>query len=167
MAELQIQPSINDARSQAHLQLIGRLGGLDLSPILVYRIPSLVDSAVLPMAWQWDVLNPLLLPELSQIITLAFPSWDPVSGIDTLINLDLLQYQAEGAAPTLQQSYAQYRTLIQLSTALHSLMGSVAGLKNALAGLGYPNAIVQEGQNTLGRHHLAVERRMGGVPGAD
>ena len=151
MAELQIQPSINDARSQAHLDLIERLSDLDLSPILVYRIPSLVDSAVLPMAWQWDVLNPLLLPELTQIITLAYPGWDPVSGIDTLINLDLLQYQAESAStPTLQQSYAQYRTLIQLSTALHSLMGSVAGLKNALAGLGYPGAIVQEGQNTWG-----------------
>ena len=47
MAELQIQPSINDARSQAHLALIERLSDLDLSPILVYRIPSLVDSAVL------------------------------------------------------------------------------------------------------------------------
>jgi len=151
MADLQIAPSINDARSQAHLALIARLGGLDLSPILVYRIPSLVDSAVLPMAWQWDVLNPLLLPELSQIVTLAFPGWDPVTSIDPLINLDLLQYQAQGAVtPTLQQSYAQYRTLIQLSTSLHSLMGSVAGLKNALAGLGYPNAIVQEGQNTWG-----------------
>jgi len=63
--------------------LIARLGGLDLSPILVYRIPSLVDSAVLPMAWQWDVLNPLLLPELSQIVTLAFPGWDPVTGWGT------------------------------------------------------------------------------------
>ena len=146
MAELQIQPSINDAAFAGAAGVDRTAERLDLSPILVYRIGSLVDSAVLAMAWQWDVLNPLLLPELSQIITLAFPGWDPVSGIDTLINLDLLQYRPRAQRrPLLQQSYAQYRTLIQFSTALHSLMGSVAGLKNALAGLGYPSAIAAGG----------------------
>jgi hypothetical protein len=151
LADLQLQPSINDARSQAHLALINRLKALDLSPILVYRIASLVDSAVLPMAWQWDVLNPLLLPELSEIITLDYPAWDPVTGIDTLINLDTLEYQPQDTAPASpQQNYEQYRLLILLSTALHRVMGTVGGLKRALAGLGYPNAVVQEGQNTWG-----------------
>ncbi len=149
--DLQLQPSINDLRSQAHLALINRLKALDLTPILVYRIASLVDSAVLAMAWQWDVLNPLLLPDTSQLVTLAYPSWDVIADIDALINIDLLQYQAEQETPLpLKVLYARYRALILLSTSLHSTMGTVAALKKGLAGLGYPNAIVQEGQNTWG-----------------
>ena len=52
--------------------------------------------------------------------------------------------------PPLAVLYAQYRALILLSTALHSSMGTVAALKKGLAGLGYANAIVQEGQNSWG-----------------
>ena len=48
--DLQLPPSINDTRSKALLALINRLGAIDLTPILVYRIPSLVDSAVFAMA---------------------------------------------------------------------------------------------------------------------
>lgn len=46
MAELNIQPSINDARSGALLVLLERLGNLDLVPILVYRLDSVPDSAM-------------------------------------------------------------------------------------------------------------------------
>jgi hypothetical protein len=96
-------------------------------------------------------MNPLLLPELTQIITLSYPAWDPITGLDTLINLDALQYQAVSGVPgSVSDNLAQYRLLIQLSTALHRIMGSVGALKGALAGLGYPNAIVQEGQNSWG-----------------
>jgi hypothetical protein len=152
MAELQLQPSLEtDLRSQAHLALIKRLGNLDLSPILVYRIASLADSAVLPMAWQWDVLNPLLLPDLSQLVTLTYPDWDSITNIDQLVNIDLLQYQAgQDTALAGSSLYAQYRALILLSTSLHSIMGTAGALKRALAGLGYANAAVQEGQDSWG-----------------
>jgi Phage tail protein (Tail_P2_I) len=151
LANLQIQPSINDVRSKAHLALINRLGGLDLSAILVYRIASLVDSAVLAMAWQWDVLNPLLLPDTSQLLNLTYPSWDQIANINTLINVDLLQYQGEQeVSPPMSVIYARYRALILLSTSLHSTLGTVTAIKNALAGLGYANAKVQEGQSTWG-----------------
>ena len=152
MADLQLQPSIfTDLRSQAHLSLINRLQALDLSPILVYRIASLVDSAVLAMAWQWDVLNPLLLPAASQIVTAAYPSWDQIQNIDQLVNLDLQQYQTTAGGPLpLAAIHAQYRALILLSTSLHSINGTPQALLNALAGLGYRSVTIQEGQNSWG-----------------
>jgi hypothetical protein len=152
MADLQLQPSLaTDLRAQAHLALINRLKALDLSPILVYRIASLVDSAVLAMAWQWDVLNPLLLPAVSQLVTLSYPGWDAITNIDQLTNIDLLQYTgAEVVTPTQAQLYAQYRALIEISTALHSTLGTPAALKNALSELGYSGAVIQEGQSTWG-----------------
>jgi hypothetical protein len=153
MADLQLQLSIaGDLRSQALLALIGRLGSLDLSPILVYRIASLVDSAVIPMAWQWDVLNPLLLPAASQLATLSYASWDEIANIDSLINIDLLEYQQGdfSSAIPLSVLYADYRALILLSTKLHSIMGTPAALKQGLAGLGYADALLQEGQNSWG-----------------
>jgi Phage tail protein (Tail_P2_I) len=147
--DLQLPPSINDVRGQALLALINRLGAIDLTPILVYRIPSLVDSAVLAMAWQWDVLNPLLLPDLAELITLAYGAWDAIANIDALNDIDQLLYQAatEGSSSDV---YAEYRALILLSTALHSTIGTPAALLNALAGLGYDNATLQEGQNSWG-----------------
>jgi hypothetical protein len=154
VAELALQPSIaTDLRAQAHLALINRLKALDVSPILVYRMASLVDSAVLPMAWQWDVLNPLLLPVASQLIELDFATWDQIVDTDVLTETDLLQYLGEGAVqgpvpPAIL--YAQYRALILLSTRLHSIMGTLGALQQALTGLGYPNAVIQEGQNTWG-----------------
>ncbi|MBV8360457.1 MAG: hypothetical protein JO189_21370 [Deltaproteobacteria bacterium] len=152
MAGLTLQPSLaRDLRSQAHLGLIERIGDIDLLPILVYRIASLVDSAVLAMAWQWDVLNPLLLPDVSQIVTLSYAQWDQIANLDALQQLDLLQYQTtlEGSPP-LEVLYAQYRALILLSTSLHSTLGTVGALKNGLAGLGYANAVIQEGQQSWG-----------------
>ena len=58
MAELNIQPSINDARSSALLVLLERLDNLDLVPILVYRLDSVPDSALTLLAWQFDMLDP-------------------------------------------------------------------------------------------------------------
>ena len=170
MAELQLQPSIaTDKRAQALLQLIERLqdpsigatadtpgaGKIDVSSILVYRIASLVDSAVLPMAWQWDVLNPLLLPVATELVNLDFANWDQIQSPDSLTNTDLLQYlasitQGGGGNEPLALRFAQYRALILLSTQLHSIMGTKGALEQALAGLGYPNAQILEGQNSWG-----------------
>ncbi|SRR5579875_678140 len=152
MANLGLQPPLQtDARSQAHLALINRLAALDLSPILVYRMASLVDSAVLAMAWQWDVLNPILLPAVEVLANQSWPGWDQIGNIDALTNIDLLQYQVvSGAEPTGAALYTQYRALILLSTALHSTMGTLGAIKNALAALGFPAAVVQEGQQSWG-----------------
>jgi hypothetical protein len=155
MADLKLQPSIEtDKRAQAHLALMNRLKELDLSPILVYRVASLVDSAVLPLAWQWDVLNPLLLPEVSQVIAQTYPNWDQIANLDALSNVDILQFGAgviEIISPlTLPQLMAAYRALILLSTSLHSIMGSVGALKQGLSALGFPTAVLQEGQNSWG-----------------
>jgi Phage tail protein (Tail_P2_I) len=160
MADLQLQPSIaTDLRAQALLELIERLkdpslgGTLDLSSILVYRMASLVDSAVLPMAWQWDVLNPLLLPVATELVNLEYANWDEISSPDSLTNTDLLQFLSsitESGAGSLAIRYAQYRALILLSTQLHSIMGTKGAMEQALSGLGYPNAQIQEGQNSWG-----------------
>ena len=49
VSSLILQPPLQtDARSKAHID--GRLSAIDLTPILVYRMASLVDSAVLSMA---------------------------------------------------------------------------------------------------------------------
>lgn len=150
--DLQLQQSITtDERSQAHLALIERLGDLDLSTILVYRIASLVDSAVLAMSWQWDVLNPLLLPDVSQLVTLSYQNWDQIATLDVLQTVDPLTYLAEQeVTEPLSVVRAQYRALILLSTSLHSILGTKAGLQNALTALGYPGAIILEGQHSWG-----------------
>jgi phage tail P2-like protein len=58
MAQLQPQPSIRDSRTGALMQIIARLDALDLSPILVYRIDSVPDSALPWLAWQFDIQSP-------------------------------------------------------------------------------------------------------------
>lgn len=152
MPDLQLQPSIStDLRSQAHLALINRLKQLDLTPMLVYRIASLTDSAVLAMAWQWDVLNPLLLPAISQLGTLNYASWDVIANIDRLTDIDTLSYLGDTEdTQSLAAVYAQYRALILLSTRLHSYIGTPQALKDALTGLGFPDAKILEGQDSWG-----------------
>jgi hypothetical protein len=152
MADLQLQPSIStDLRCQAHLGLIDRLKQLDLSPILVYRMASLVDSAVLAMAWQWDVLNPLLVPALQVLAEENYASWDAIQNIDALNQIDQLLFEVlTDTTPTGEALFDQYRALILLSTSLHSEMGTVGAIKNGFAGLGFPQAVLQEGQNSWG-----------------
>ena len=59
MAELILPPSLQlDTRSRALLSLAERLGKLDLTPLLVYRLDSLVDAGLVFMAWQFDMLDP-------------------------------------------------------------------------------------------------------------
>ncbi len=58
MASIIPPSSINDARTQAHVPLIERLGGIDLSPMLVYLIDEVAESALPFLAWQFDILAP-------------------------------------------------------------------------------------------------------------
>lgn len=57
MAELEAQQSINDLRTQAHLDLSARLKNIDLTKILIYT-PNVAPSALPFLAWQFDVLGP-------------------------------------------------------------------------------------------------------------
>src|ERR1700730_643027 len=127
MAQLAIQPSINDARSRALLLLIERLGALDLTPLLVYRIASVPDSALPFLAWQFDILAPfwqLLGPPASQ-----FASIDDLTDIDTLTSIDFLT--GPGATGPTTPSDIQ-RALLENAIALHRIRGTPAAIKRAL-----------------------------------
>jgi len=45
-------------RSRALLDLIERMDAIDLTSILVYRLDSVPDSALLFLAWQFDLVAP-------------------------------------------------------------------------------------------------------------
>src|SRR5437899_1015836 len=142
MPELTPSPAINDARTKALMPLIARLRALDLTPILVYRVMSLPDSAVLAMAWQWDMLSPGW-----QATTVASgESWDALTNIDTLTNIDRLTSLQSAAGPS---DYDTLRALILKSIPLHSTMGTPAAIINALAAIGW-TATLLEGQNSWG-----------------
>lgn len=57
-SSLSAASSINDVRTKAHLVLGQRLGGIDLSPLLIYTFQNTPDSALPFLAWQFDVLAP-------------------------------------------------------------------------------------------------------------
>ena len=57
MATLEAQQSINDLRTQAHLDLSARLKNIDLTKILLYT-PNVAPTALPFLAWQFDVLGP-------------------------------------------------------------------------------------------------------------
>lgn len=144
MADLTLAPSINDTRGRAILAIVDqRMKALDLTPILVYRIADLPDSAVLAMAWQWDVLDPSWTTGVA-----AGEAWDPVSSIDLLTSIDTLTSQQNDA--TSVSDYDTYRQLIESSVPLHTLRGTPAAILTALTQLGFPTAVLQEGQSTWG-----------------
>lgn len=56
--DLRLLPAgINDERSRALLKLIGRLGDIDLTPLLVYRIDELPDDALHLLGWQFHIMG--------------------------------------------------------------------------------------------------------------
>jgi len=50
--------SINDARTQAHLQIGQRLGTIDLTPLLIYTFLETPPSLIPFLAWQFDIVAP-------------------------------------------------------------------------------------------------------------
>ena len=69
--QLSPAPSINDSRTKALMQIIHRQDTLDLTPLLVYRIPSTPAAALPFLAWQFDVFDPewtLLLKEYPALV---------------------------------------------------------------------------------------------------
>lgn len=51
--------SINDLRTQAHMQLSARLESLDLTPLLIYTLGANIPTSILPyLIWQYDMMIP-------------------------------------------------------------------------------------------------------------
>ena len=161
MPELSAAPSINDTRTQALLVLIERLGLLDLTTLLVYRIDSVVETALPFLAWQFDILSPLW--QLIAPVTLGV---DALSNIDLLIDVDNL-IEGGGLVTAQILSEAEQRELLMSAIPLHRFRGTPWAIKQALASLGWSEVTLLEGQSTLGRRRLSVEPGMGRVPRDD
>ncbi len=144
MAELTIPPSIDDQRSQALLQLIERLDVLDLTPILVYRIDSVPDSALPFLAWQFDILSPLW-----QLLVPTNASVDTLTDIDALADIDTLTEGPPDTAGAQAASEVQ-RALLKIAVQLHRYRGTPWAIKTSLAALGWPNVTLLEGQSSWG-----------------
>lgn len=142
MAQLQVQPSINDLRSQSLLTLIERLDALDLTEILIYRIDSLPDSALILLAWQFDMLAPQwqLGAQLSESI-------DNLTSIDSLTDIDTLTSTGGIAGPS---DFDSWRILLKAAIPLHRSRGTPYAIKTALASLGWSSVTLQEGQASWG-----------------
>jgi len=147
MAQLTIQPSINDLRSRSLLSLIERLGELDLTPILVYRLDSVPDSALLPLAWQFDMLAPEW-----QIGAAVTESIDALTNIDALTDIDTLGSSAgtSGLSTTVSSDASSWRTLLKVAIPLHRTRGTPYAIKTALAALGWNGVTIQEGHASWG-----------------
>lgn len=142
MAELNIQPSINDARSSALLVLLERLDNLDLVPILVYRLDSVPDSALTLLAWQFDMLDPEW-----QLAVQSGESFDAIKTIDGLTDVDTLSSLGSLAG---QSDFDSLRALLKLAIPLHRTRGTPYAIRTALQSLGWSNATFQEGQTAWG-----------------
>jgi P2-related tail formation protein len=145
MADLQIPPSINDSRSQALMDLVGRLGEIDLTPLLVYRIDSVPAGALPFLAWQFDILSPLW-----QSVAPVVMSVDAITNVDLLIDIDTLTEAASVEAIEAGVAIAAQRALIKMAIQLHRYRGTPWSVKSALATLGWGNAVILEGQSSWG-----------------
>ena len=144
MPELSAAPSINDTRTQALLVLIARLAALDLTTLLVYRIDSVVASALPFLAWQFDVLSPLW-----QLIAPVALGVDALTNIDLLIDVDNL-IESGGLVTELALTEAAQRDLLKSAIGLHRFRGTPWAIKQALASLGWATVTLLEGQTSWG-----------------
>jgi P2-related tail formation protein len=144
MPELSAAPSINDARTQALLELIARLAALDLTPILVYRIDSVPASAIPFLAWQFDILSPLW-----QLIAPVSIGVDALTDIDLLIDIDNL-IESGGLLSAESLSEAAQREMLKSAVPLHRFRGTPFAVKQALAALGWTQVNLLEGQASWG-----------------
>jgi P2-related tail formation protein len=142
MAQLTIQPSINDDRSRALLDLIERLDALDLVPILVYRLDSVPDSALLFLAWQFDLVAPQW-----QLGAQVAESIDALSAIDPLSDIDTLSSPGNQSGPS---DFESLRALLKVAIPLHRTRGTAYAIKAALKPLGWPSVTLLEGQAAWG-----------------
>ncbi len=142
MAQLTIQPSINDLRSRALLDLIERMDALDLVPILVYRLDSVPDSALLFLAWQFDLLAPQW-----QLGAQVSESIDAISNVDVISDIDTLSSPGGVSGSS---DFDSLRALLKVAIPLHRTRGTPYAIKAALRPLGWPNVTLLEGQAAWG-----------------
>jgi P2-related tail formation protein len=142
MPELNLQPSVNDARGQSLLQLLSRLDNIDLSSVLVYRLDSAPDSALLPLAWQFDMLAPQW-----QLGASTGEAIDALTDIDSLTDIDTLSSTGSVSAPS---DFDSLRTLLKAAIPLHRTRGTPYAIKTALSSLGWSGSTLQEGQASWG-----------------
>ncbi len=153
MAELQIPPSINDSRSRALMDLVARLGEIDLAPLLVYRIDSVSAEALPFLAWQFDILSPLW-----QTVAPIVRSVDAITNVDALIDIDTLT-EATSVIATQQSAAIQaQRALIKMAIQLHRFRGTPWSVKSALATLGWATVSILEGQDSWGGTQYATNQ---------
>ncbi len=145
MAELQIPPSINDDRSQALMVLVDRLGSVDLTPLLVYRIDSVPATALPFLAWQFDILSPLW-----QTVAPVITSVDTITNVDQLIDIDTLTEAPSVGGLQQSTAIAAERALIKMAIQLHRFRGTPWSIKSALAMLGWASVSILEGQSSWG-----------------
>jgi P2-related tail formation protein len=143
MAQLQIPPSIKDLRSQSLLALIERLGAIDLTPLLLYRLESAPDSALIFLAWQFDMLD----PQWQLAASTSGESVDALRDIDTLIDIDTLLSPSSSAGPT---DFDTWRTLLKSAIPLHRVHGTPYSIRQALAAMGWEDVSFMEGQAAWG-----------------
>ncbi|MFZ1119807.1 MAG: phage tail protein [Candidatus Binataceae bacterium] len=143
MAQLQLPPSINDLRSQSLLATVERLDALDLTPLLVYRLDSAPDSALIFLAWQFDMLD----PQWQLAATISGESIDALTDIDTLNDIDTLLSSSGSAGPT---DFDSWRALLQAAIPLHRVHGTPDSIRQALGSLGWGSVGFLEGQASWG-----------------
>ncbi len=140
MPRLTIQPSIQDLRSRALLDLIERLGAIDLTTLLVYRLDSTPVDVLPLLAWQFDILEPQW-----QLGASNTESIDNLQNIDTLTNVDSLT-SSGGVAGTMDSD--SWRQLPKAAIPLHRNRGTPYAIRSALASLGWTSVKILEGQNS-------------------
>jgi P2-related tail formation protein len=143
MAQLQLPPSINDMRSKSLLRTIERLDALDLTPLLVYRLDSAPDSALIFLAWQFDMLD----PQWQLAASTSGESIDALTDIDPLTDIDTLLSSSGSAGPT---DFDSWRALLQAAIPLHRVHGTPYSIRQALASLGWTSVSFLEGQASWG-----------------
>jgi P2-related tail formation protein len=143
MAQLQLPPSIDDLRSQSLLATIERLDALDLTPLLVYRLASAPDSALIFLAWQFDMLD----PQWQLAATASGESIDALTEIDTLTDIDTLLSSSGSAGPT---DFDSWRALLAAAIPLHRVHGTPYSIRQALGSLGWSSVGFLEGQASWG-----------------
>lgn len=125
--------------------LVERLGQLDLSPLLVYRIDSVPASALAFLAWQFDIVSPLW-----QAVAPVIGSVDAITNVDELTDIDTLTEADSLVAGQQASAIASQRALIKIAIQLHRSRGTPWAVKNGLGTLGWEGVSLAEGQASWG-----------------
>lgn len=139
--------SINDLRTQAHMQLSARLESLDLTPLLIYTLSTNIPTSIQPyLIWQYDMMIPgvpmqALGMSALQVIQSALPlhkiSGTPGSitqalGLCGFPGVTILEGQDSwgGTAYPASQGWAVFRVNLGTAGAGNIFSQAVAGLIN-------------------------------------